>query len=73
MSDWRNDTPPEDGTTILMRTVQFLRFKPYKLTSQQARAGIKGRWQQMNEFGGWENRPRPLGCEWSPATEEPTP
>lgn len=69
MTGWRNDKPPEDGSTIAMRTVQYLRFKPYKPTSQQARAGIKGRWQQMNEWGGWENCPRPLGLEWQPFSE----
>lgn len=69
MADWRTDPPPEDGSEIHMRTIQYLRFKPYKPSSQQARAGIKGRWQQMNEWGGWDNCPRPLGCEWIPAAE----
>lgn len=69
MSDWRTDKPPEDGTAIQMRTIQLLRFKPYKPTSQQARAGLKGRWQQMNEYGGWDNCPHPLGCEWQEAEQ----
>lgn len=69
--EWSTDDPPKDGTPFYMQTISVLRFKPYKPNSQQAKQGIKGRWQEMNEYGGWENCPHPLGRKWSldlPAT-----
>lgn len=57
---------PMDGTVIYIRTTQPFRFMPYKPNSQQAKRGEKGRWQMMNEFGGWDNC-HPLGNEWKPA------
>lgn len=62
--DWRTDEPPKDGTPVYIRTIQPYRFLPYKPQSQQAKRGEKGRWQVMNDFGGWENS-HPLGNEWS--------
>lgn len=62
---WRTDTPPMDGTIIYRRIIGTYRFQPYKKASQQYKSGIKGRWQEMNEYGGWENCPHPLGNEWS--------
>lgn len=73
MSDWRTDEPPTDGTRVFMRTIQLLRFQPYKPASQQFKAGIKGRWQQMNEYGAWDNCPSPLGREWTLADSEAQP
>ncbi|MBK6414142.1 hypothetical protein [Sphingopyxis sp.] len=67
MANWRTDIPPMDGTPIYMRIISVLRYQPYKPNSQQFKAGITGRWQQMNEFGGWDNCPHPLGCEWKEA------
>lgn len=65
MTDWKPlKDAPQDGTPIYIRTVSIFRFKPYKPNSQQAKRGEKGRWQQMNEYGGWENS-HPLGNEWS--------
>ena len=61
---WRKDAPPMDGTPIYMRVIQPYRFLPYKPNSQQAKRGEKGRWQMMNEYGGWDNAPVPLGNEW---------
>lgn len=49
--------PPKDGADYLAVIIVPVRWKPYKPTSEQARHGIAGRWQQMNEFGGWENLP----------------
>lgn len=36
-----------------------VRWKPYKPGSQQLKKGIKGRWQSMTEYGGWENCEKP--------------
>lgn len=69
MTEWKTSPPPLDGTPIYMRTVSVYRFKPYKPSSQQFKRGEKGRWQEMNEYGGWENCPHPLGNEWT--TESP--
>lgn len=32
-----------------------VKWKPYKPNSEQFRKGRKGRWQEMNEYGGWHN------------------
>lgn len=64
MTEWRTDEPPKNGTTIYMRVIQPFRFMPYKRESQQFKRGEKGRWQMMNEYGGWENC-QPLGNEWT--------
>jgi hypothetical protein len=32
-----------------------VRWHPYKPNSQEVKRGKMGRWQKMNEFGGWEN------------------
>lgn len=62
---WSTEKPPQDGTPIYMRVIQPYRFQPYSPSSSQAKRGEKGRWQMMNEYGGWENCPWPLGNEWS--------
>jgi len=62
--DFRIGNMPKDGTPIYIRTLQPYRYLPYKPNSQQAKAGIDGRWQMMNEHGGWDNCPHPLGNEW---------
>lgn len=62
---FRTDEMPKDGTPIYIRTVHPFRFMPYKPNSQQAKAGIPGRWQTMNEHGGWDNCAHPLGHEWA--------
>ena len=66
-SDWKEGEMPQDGTPIVMRVESVFRFLPYKPNSQQAKRGEKGRWQEMNEYGGWENCPHPLGNKWRPA------
>lgn len=64
--EWQSiETCPRDGTTVYLRVIQPYRFLPYKPNSQQAKRGDKGRWQMMNEYGGWENCPHPIGNEWS--------
>lgn len=64
--NWRTDEPPKDGTQIYMRVIQPMRYLPYKPNSQQYKRGEKGRWQMMNEYGGWENS-HPIGNEWTDA------
>lgn len=64
---WRTDPMPLDGTVIYRRTAQPYRFLPYKPNSQQAKSGTLGRWQMMNEYGGWDSCPVPLGNEWRQA------
>lgn len=50
-------TAPKDGKSFYVQAhykVPF-KWKPYKPKSQQFKQGIKGRWQEMNDYGGWEN------------------
>lgn len=47
--------PPQDGTSFIAIIRQPMRWRAYKPNSQQARRGIKGRWQALNEYGGWDN------------------
>lgn len=47
--------PPKDGEIYQAWLSVPVRWKAYSPKSEQFRHGIKGRWQQMNEFGGWEN------------------
>lgn len=63
---WRQTPPPQDGTIIYGHSWSPYRWKPYSPKSEQARGGIKGRWQAMNGYGGWENAFPPN--EW--ASEE---
>jgi hypothetical protein len=53
-------TAPKDGRQFYVRESYLIPFKwkPYKPNSQQFKRGIKGRWQQMNEYGGWDNATR---------------
>lgn len=54
--DWRPiSEAPMDGRSFFGRVIETIRYLPYKDASEQARLGIKGRWQRLNEYGGWEN------------------
>lgn len=61
---WLRSQPPTDGSVVYGHTWQPYRWKSYSQKSEQFRHGIKGRWQAMNEYGGWENAPPP--DEWAP-------
>ena len=61
--EWRGDRPPKDGSTIYGHSWSPYRWLAYKPSSEQARRGVEGRWQTMNEFGGWENAAAPN--EWA--------
>lgn len=62
---WRQDTPPMDGTAFYARYEAPFRWLPYKPASGQFKSGIKGRWQMMNDYGGWENTENEP-TEWRP-------
>jgi len=66
MSAWKIglEDAPRDGSPVKVRVVKTLRFLPYKPNSEQRRRGIEGRWQELNEHGGWDNCATPTGCEW---------
>lgn len=69
--DWTTGNMPMDGTPIAMQAESIFRFQPYKPNSQEAKRGVKGRWQEMNEYGGWENCSHPLGNTWKLANVLP--
>lgn len=62
--EWRTDALPKDGTVIYYHTLNCYRFQPYKVGSQQFKRGKFGRWQKLNEYGGWDNCEQPSGGEW---------
>lgn len=64
---WRQGDPPKDGEVFYGHFWTPCRWHPYSPKSDQARRGMKGRWQAMNEFGGWENCPAPN--EWADAEQ----
>lgn len=51
------NTAPMDGETFQAGYVgqMPMRYKLYKPASNEYKAGKKGRWQQMSEYGGWDN------------------
>ena len=57
-------TPPQDGSTFYGLSWGPYRWKAYKPSSEQARRGTTGRYQAMNEYGGWENASPP--SDWWP-------
>lgn len=64
---WTPGEPPrEDGKVFYGHQWQPYRWKPYSGKSEQWARGIRGRWQRMHAYAGWENAPPPN--EW--ATEE---
>lgn len=69
MGEWCKDAMPMDGTPICVRAVSTYRYQPYKPTSEQRKRGIKGRWQEMSEYGGWQNCEAPAGDGWMLASE----
>jgi len=50
--------PPKIDGKVFQVVLSFpMRWKAYSPKSEQFRHGTKGRWQQMNEYGGWDNAP----------------
>ena len=60
---FKQTDPPQDGSTFYARYLTPMRWKPYSPKSQEFKRGIKGRWQMMNEYGGWDNT-RHLPDDW---------
>lgn len=60
---WRSDAPPTDGSVFYGHTWSPYRWHSYSERSEQRRRGIKGRFQTMNDWGGWENAKPP--AEWA--------
>lgn len=56
---WRNEEPPTDGTVIYGVSYGPYKYKHYKPNSQERKRGKLGRWQAMNEYGGWNNAEPP--------------
>lgn len=51
-----------------------VRWAPYKPNSQEVRRGKMGRWQKMNEFGGWDNlHPNKPPTDWEDIPTGDTP
>ncbi|WP_433950823.1 hypothetical protein [Brevundimonas bullata] len=55
----REEAQTVPGGVIVAYERNHYRFHPYSPRSEQFRRGIKGRWQKMTEYGGWENSPAP--------------
>lgn len=71
--------PPKDGSIFYIRQLSIFpcKWTPYKPSSEQVRKhGIMGRWQQMNDFGGWENvtmdggRHIEVKFDWRPSVDD---
>lgn len=71
--------PPKDGSIFYIRQLSIFpcKWTPYKPSSEQVRKhGIMGRWQQMNEYGGWENIKLEVGqhvdvkFDWRPSVDD---
>ncbi len=58
------ETAPRDGEPFYVRELTPMRFKPYSKKSNEYRNGMKGRWQRMNDYGGWDNCPDAKPIEW---------
>lgn len=65
---WKTGEPPKDGSPFYARFLTPMRWKPYKPNSEQFRSGTRGRWQAMNDYGGWENTEYPP-TDWALKSE----
>lgn len=62
--EWTVGEPPKvEGAVVYGHTWMPYRWKAYPPKSQQFQSGQKGRWQAMNEYGGWDNAKAP--DEWA--------
>jgi len=55
---------PMNGKPFYVREMVPMRFKPYSKNSKEFKRGIKGRWQRMTDYGGWENCSDSMPSEW---------
>jgi hypothetical protein len=61
-SEWQPiESAPRDGSVFYgVGYAQIpYRFKLYSPYSQEYKQGIKGRWQRLDEYGGWNNTVTP--------------
>ncbi len=67
--------PPKDGNVYYTVSTRPIRWKKYKPSSAQRKAGLDGRWQQMGIYGGWENveRGTTFTSYYRGGTDEKTP
>jgi hypothetical protein len=65
---WKRGEPPKDGKTYYVRLLSPVRWKPYSPKSQQYKSGVKGQWQEMNEYGGRVNCAAPF-VDWTSREE----
>jgi hypothetical protein len=49
------ETKHTPGEIITVNVPHTFRWHPYKPASEQYRRGKRGRWQEANEYGGWDN------------------
>ena len=67
--DWRNGSPPPEAGMVVVRwrNQQVWRWKKYKPGAPKNLLAKGGRWQCLNDYGGWENvAPGIEPDEWSP-------
>ena len=58
VDNWNYGEPPKDGSKFYGKYYSPYKWKPYK--PQARKQGYPaGRWQCMNEYGGWENAKNP--------------
>ena len=68
--DWQlMESAPKDGKPFYVKASYQVPFKWkfYSPKSQQFKRGIKGRWQEMNEYCGWDNSDK-TPDQWKPKT-----
>lgn len=54
---------PKNCIPVKVVVEKAMRFKHYKPSSQQAKRGIVGRWQEFNGYG-WDNCEAPTNWEY---------
>lgn len=61
-----DERPPKDGQIVFIRVIKPIKWTAYKPGAPASLLKKGGRWQQLNEYGGWENMSvdEPEG-EWS--------
>lgn len=61
---WIEGEPPKNGAIHAAVFQVPVRWQRYKPSAPQVQRGTPGRWQMMNEYGGWENAPG-AGRQWA--------
>lgn len=61
---WIEGEPPKNSAIHAAVFQVPVRWQLYKPSAPQIQRGVPGRWQMMNEYGGWENAPG-AGRQWA--------